>query len=371
MMIIGIPKEIKSDEYRVGATPFNVATWIAQGHEVWVQHQAGLGSGFQDEAYLDAGAKIADSIETLYKEATLIAKVKEPQPSEYLLLTSQHILFCYLHLAPLRALTEVLVNQGVSAIAYETVSKGGELPLLKPMSEIAGKSATLSGAHYLSKYNGGSGKLIGGAIGVENAKVLIIGAGNAGIHAAKYAVGLDAEVTVINRSIPKLEHLKNILPNIKTKVYSPAVLEKELVESDIVISTVLIQGGSAAPKLITREMLSNMKEGSVFVDVAIDQGGTAETSRATTHSSPTYVEEGIIHYCVANIPGAYAQTSTMAITNVTAPYVSFIAQEGFEEAVKKDTSLYTGVNTYRGHVTNEPIAKGFDMEYQELSGLFS
>ncbi|CAA6818050.1 MAG: Alanine dehydrogenase (EC, partial [uncultured Sulfurovum sp.] len=227
----------------------------------------------------------------------------------------------------------------------------------------------LSGAHHLSKYSGGSGVLMGGALGVENAKVLIIGAGSAGMHAAKYAVGLDGDVTVINRSTEKLEKLKNIIPTIKTKVYSPAALEEELLKSDIVISTVLIQGGAAAPKLITREMMSKMKEGSVFIDVSIDQGGTAETSRATTHSDPIYVEEGVIHYCVANIPGAYARTATMAITNVTAPYVSFLAKEGFVEAVKKDASLHLGVNTYQGKMTNEPIAQGFGMEYHDLSSL--
>ncbi|MEA3352962.1 MAG: alanine dehydrogenase [Campylobacterota bacterium] len=368
-MKIGIPKEIKKDEYRVGATPLNVAAWVEEGHEVLIQAKAGEGSGFLDIEYIKNGAVIIDHIEELYAKSTLIVKIKEPQPLEYDLLESKHILFCYLHLAPIKKLGEVLVDKGVSAIAYETVTKNGELPLLKPMSEIAGKSALLSGAHHLSKYCGGEGVLIGGALGVQNAKVLIIGAGVVGTNAAKYAVGLDADVTVINRTTPKLEILKNLLPPIKTKVYSESELVISLYESDIVISTALIQGGSSAPKLITKQMLPNMKKGSVFVDVAIDQGGTAETSKPTSHSDPTYTVEGVIHYCVANIPGAYPKTSTQAITNATAPYVSFIAKEGFENAVKKERSIYNGVNVYKNSLTNKAVADSFGMNYNDLDTL--
>lgn len=368
-MIIGIPKEIKKDEYRVGATPFNTSVWIEEGHDVYIEKNAGAGSGFEDEEYISYGCKVVDTIEDLYEKSEFIVKIKEPQPLEYTLLRDDHILFCYLHLSPLKVLGDALVKSGVSAIAYETVSKNNELPLLKPMSEIAGKAAVLSGAYHLSKFCAGEGVLLGGALGVENAKVLIIGAGNAGTHAAKYAVGLDADVTVINRSTPKLETLKNILPNIKTKIYSPVELEQLLSQSDLVISTVLLKGGFSAPKLISKEMISNMKKGSVFVDVSIDQGGTSQTSKATTHSDPIYIKDGVIHYCVANIPGAYAKTATLAITNVTSPYVSFIAKEGFKNAVKKDKSLYKGVNIYKNRITNKAVADSFNMEYCELDSI--
>lgn len=368
-MIIGIPKEIKTDEYRVGAAPLNTALWIEQGHEVYVQKGAGEGSGFSDDEYTSKGCIMVDTIEELYEKAVLIVKIKEPQRAEYELLDKKHILFCYLHLAPLKELGEVLIDKGVSAIAYETVSLNGELPLLKPMSEIAGKSAVLSAARHLGSYCGGRGMLIGGALGVENTKVLIIGAGNAGTHAAKYAAGLDGDVTVINRSTPRLEQLKNIVPSIKTRIYSPLELENLLKQSDIVISTVLVHGGSKTPKLITKQMVSDMKKGSVFVDITIDQGGTSETSRPTTHSDPVYLENGVIHYCVANIPGAYAKTSSGAITNVTAPYVSYIAQKGFIDAVKGDNALYKGVNIYKGKVTNKAVADSFGMEFCSLDTL--
>jgi len=365
-MIIGIPKEIKADEYRVGATPQNVNYWVSEGHKVYIQSTAGEGSGFDDEEYRQNGATILPTIADLYAKSTLIVKVKEPQPLECTLLDENHILFCYLHLASSQELTKALLQKKVRAIAYEAVNKNGELALLKPMSEIAGKSAVISGAYYLSRYQGGGGVLIGGALGVANAKVLIIGAGNAGRDAAKYAVGLDGDVTVINRSTSKLESLKDILPSIKTEVYSPQRFEELLYQSDLVISSVLLPGGFAAPKLITLEMLSKMKKGSVFVDISIDQGGTAQSSRATTHSNPIYIEDGVVHYCVANIPGAYPKTATLAITNATAPYVNLLATEGFENAVQKDKSLYEGVNIYKEHLTNEAVANLFDIEYKEL-----
>ncbi|MEA2027931.1 MAG: alanine dehydrogenase, partial [Campylobacterota bacterium] len=364
--IIGIPKEIKSDEYRVGATPHNVAFWISEGHRVYIQKGAGEGSGFEDEFYIQSGASMVSSIEELYEKATLIVKIKEPQPLEYQLLNDSHILFCYLHLASSKELTQALLQRNIKAIAYETVTKHNELPLLKPMSEIAGKSSVISGAYYLSRYLGGQGVLMGGALGVSNAKVLIIGAGNAGKHAAKYALGLDGDVTVINRSTPKLEALKDMLPSIKTEIYSPKRFEELLYESDLVISSVLIHGGSAAPKLITNAMLSKMKKGSVFIDISIDQGGIAQSSKATTHSDPIYIQDGVLHYCVANIPGAYPKSATLAITNATAPYVNFIAKEGFKSAIQKDRSLYGGVNIYRNHLSNQAVANLFEIEYQEL-----
>ena len=368
-MVIGIPKEIKTDEYRVGAVPFNIATWIKEGHEVYVEADAGKGSGFSDNEYVSYGAKIVQNAKELYASSTLIVKVKEPQREEYPLLNDTHILFCYLHLAPLKELSEVLMQKGVTAISYETVYRNGELPLLKPMSEIAGKISVLAGANNLSRYSKGEGVLIGGAIGVEPAKVLIIGAGNAGFNAAKDAYWLGADVTVINRSTPKLEQLKHSLPYIKTLLYSAVQLHDLIVQSDLVISTVLIHGGAKAPKLITKEMLKQMKNGSVFVDIAIDQGGTAETSKPTTHTSPTFVEEGVIHYCVANMPGAYPKTSSFALTNATAPYVSFLAKKGFEKAVKEDRSLALGVNVYKGCITTKPVAEALDIEYSALETL--
>lgn len=368
-MLIGIPKEIKTDEYRVGATPYNIAVWIKDGHKVTIQSGAGIGSGFSDKEYADMGADIVQNANELYRSSNLIIKVKEPQPEEYSLINDTHILFCYLHLAPLKELTEVLINKGVTAISYETISLNNELPLLKPMSEIAGKMSVLIGAEHLSKYNGGEGVLIGGATGVAPAKVLIIGAGNAGSNAAKYAAALGADVTVINRNTPKLEALKDILPSIKTIVYSPMQLSDLITQCDMLIGTVLIHGGAKAPKLITRKMISSMKKGSVFVDVAIDQGGISDTSRPTTHANPTFMQEGVIHYCVANMPGAYPKTSTMALTNTTASYVSFIAKVGFENAVKENNALAQGVNIFKNRVTNEAVAKELGHKYAPLDSL--
>lgn len=368
-MTIGIPKEVKTDEFRVGATPFNVALLIDDGHSVIVQSGAGEGSGFGDALYRDAGAEIVESAEALYAQASLIVKVKEPQPSEYALLSERHTLFCYLHLAPLPELVSALAEKRVCAIAYETVALGNMLPLLRPMSEIAGKMAPSVAAHHLSRYQGGEGVLIGGAVGVPPANVLVIGAGNAGFNAAKVAVGIGADVTVLNRSTPKLEQLQKALPSVKTALYSPAALRELLPDSDVVVSTVLIHGGATTPKLITRGMLRTMKKGSVLVDITIDQGGISESSRPTTHTDPIFVEDGVLHYCVANMPGAYPKTSTVALTNATLPYIRKLANEGSRDAVKNDPALALGVNLFNGAVTNPAVAEALGLEFKALETL--
>ena len=368
-MTVGIPKEVKTDEFRVGATPFNVAMLIDDGHKVLVQSGAGEGSGFSDALYRDTGAEIVESAEALYAQATLIVKVKEPQPSEYALLSDRHTLFCYLHLAPLPELVSLLAEKRVCAIAYETVALGTLLPLLKPMSEIAGKMGPAVAAHHLSRYQGGEGVLIGGAVGVPPANVLIIGAGNAGFNAAKIAAGMGADVTVLNRSTPKLEQLQNVLPSVKTAIYSPETLRELLPDTDIIISTVLIHGGATTPKLITRKMLKEMKKGSILVDITIDQGGIAETSRPTTHTDPIFVEEGVLHYCVANMPGAYPKTATVALTNATLPYIRKLANQGSIDAIKEDPSLALGVNVFNGTVTNPAVAKALSLEFKALETL--
>ena len=369
MMIIGIPKEVKTDEFRVGATPSNVEQLVKDGHDVIIQKGAGEGSGFSDDAYLKAGAKLAEDASQVYGEAVLIVKVKEPQKSEYELLNEKHILFCYLHLAPLPELTSILMQKKLCAIAYETVALGSELPLLKPMSEIAGKMSLTVAAHHLSRYQGGEGVLISGAFGVDAANVLIIGAGNAGTGATEIAYGLGSNVTVINRSSPKLEKLKKLFPNIATELFSPATLEKCIKDADVVIGTVLIHGGSSTPKLITKEMLKQMKKGSVLVDITIDQGGISECSHPTTHTNPVFVEEGVLHYCVANMPGAYPKTASLALTNATFSYVRKLANEGLAEALKNDASLRLGVNVFKGSLTNNAVAEICNEQYRDIDSL--
>ncbi|MEN8304077.1 MAG: alanine dehydrogenase [Campylobacterota bacterium] len=368
-MTIGVPKEVKTDEYRVGATPSNVLEFVKDGHEVFIQRSAGEGSGFSDDEYLKSGAIIVGSAKEVYEGATLIVKVKEPQPSEYELLDEKHTLFCYLHLAPLKELTSVLVEKKLCAIAYETVAKGGELPLLKPMSQIAGRMAPTVAAHLLSRYQGGEGVLISGADGVDSANVLVIGAGNAGYGASEVAYGLGANVTVINRSSPKLEEMKKSLPLVKTELYSASKLEELLKKSDVVISTVLIHGGASTPKLITKEMLEGMKKGSVLVDITIDQGGISESSRPTTHTDPIFIDKGVLHYCVANMPGAYPKTATLALTNATFPYVQKLANMGSVEAIKDDSSLALGVNIFKGNITNSAVSKISGFEFKTLKTL--
>lgn len=365
-MTIGCPKEQKIDEFRVGLTPENTASLVEEGHVVFVERDAGVGSGFSNSDYEKAGAKIVLDAKELYSSARLIVKVKEPQKAEYNLLNETHTLFCYLHLAPVPELVSVLLEKRVCAIAYETVAIGGQLPLLKPMSEIAGKMAPLVGAFHLSRFEGGEGLLISGADGVSSANVLVIGAGNAGYNAAKIAFGMGANVTVINRSSPKLEKLLETLPDVKTALYSEQKLKEELLDADIVISTVLIHGGATTPKLITREMLRSMKNGSILVDVTIDQGGISEASRPTTHRDATFMQEGVLHYCVANMPGAYPKTATVALSNATFEYVKKLANEGTVDAIKADSSLALGVNVYKGEVTNEAVAEVLGLAFKEL-----
>jgi len=366
-MTIGIPKEVKPDEFRVGATPSNVAQLIEDGHRVIIQSSAGNGSGFSDKEYQDAGAEVVANAKMVYDKSRLIVKVKEPQVSEYALLNKHHTLFCYLHLAPLKELTSVLVEKRVCAIAYETVASENELPLLKPMSEIAGKMAPVIAAYHLSRYQGGEGVLISGANGVAPAKVLVIGAGNAGFNAAKIAIGMGADVTVLNRSMPKLEQLKKSLPSAKTELFSPKLLHSLLKNSDIVISSILIHGGAMTPKLIMRETLRQMKNRSIIVDITIDQGGIAETSRPTTHTNPVFIEEEVLHYCVANMPGAYPKTATVALTNATLPYIRELAKHGTIKAVKNNQSLALGVNVFYGAITNRAVAEVHNFEFKALS----
>ncbi len=368
-MIVGIPKEVKVGEFRVGLTPFNVELLTEENHTVLVQSGAGEGSGFSDALYQNSGAKIVVSTEELYREATLIVKVKEPQPSEYDFLSERHTLFCYLHLAPMPKLVSILAQKRVCAIAYETVASADVLPLLKPMSEIAGKMAPVVAAYHLSRFQGGEGVLISGAVGVEPANVLILGAGNAGLNAAKIAVGIGADVTVVNRSISKLKKLQKLLPSVKTAIYSPAKLHKLLKASDIVISTVLIHGGATTPKLITRSMLREMKKGSILVDITIDQGGISETSRPTTHTNPIFIEEDVLHYCVANMPGAYPKTATVALTNATIVYIRKLLNKGCVNALKNDPSLALGVNLFRGDITNQAVAEAVGLEFKPLEKL--
>lgn len=365
-MTIGIPKEVKTDEFRVGATPSNVALLIQNKHRVIVQSGTGEGSGFSDKEYIKAGAQIVSSAKETYSASVLIVKVKEPQKSEYELLSEKHILFCYLHLAPLKELTCVLVEKKLCAIAYETVAHENELPLLKPMSEIAGTMAPIVGAYHLSRYQGGEGVLISGANGVAPAKVLVIGAGNAGFNAAKIALGMGADVTILNRSMPKLELLKKSFPAAKTAIFSQEFLNEQLRDADIVISSVLIHGGASTPKLISRKILAQMKKGSVIVDIAIDQGGISEASRATTHTDPVFVEDGVLHYCMANMPGAYPKTATVALTNATLPYVLELANSGVSNTLKNNKSLAFGVNVFNGQVTNQAIAKVHGYEFHDF-----
>ncbi len=368
-MVIGVPKEVKTDEYRVGITPSNVALLVNSGHSVFVEANAGEGSGFSDSEYISAGAKIAKTPKELYKKALLIVKVKEPQPSEYEFLDKKHTLFCYLHLAPVKELAATLMQKRVCAIAYETVALGRELPLLKPMSEIAGSMAPIVGAYHLSRYRGGEGVLICGSDGVPSAKVLVIGAGNAGFNAAKIACGMGADVTVINRTSPKLEELKKELPHAKTLLYSEDAFLQAIKSSDMVVGAVLVHGGAATPKFISRNILKEMKKGSVLIDITIDQGGISEASRPTTHTDPTFIEEGVLHYCVANMPGAYPKTSTVALSNATIPYVRKLSDEGVVDAIKSDAALALGVNVFDGALTNRAVAEVHDFEFTALESL--
>jgi len=363
-----VPKEIKDNEYRVGMIPAGVGELVAQGHQVLVETGAGLGSGIRDEEYVAAGAHIMECAAQVFERAQLILKVKEPLPSEYSLLREGQILFTFLHLAPAPALTRELLARKIVAIAYETVqSEDGCLPVLAPMSEIAGRMCIQLGANCLQKDHGGRGILLGGIPGVQRGLVTIVGGGIVGLNAAKIAVGLGARVIILDINLDRLRYLENIFGSRITTLMSNAQnIENAVINSDLVIGAVLIPGGHRAPRVITRRMVSKMRPGSVIVDVAVDQGGCCETCRPTTHSQPTYTVDGVIHYCVANIPGIVARTSTFALTNVTLPYVAKIANYGLEEAVRMDAALAKGLNLYYGKLTCKGVAEALNMDYNPI-----
>lgn len=369
-MLIGVPKEIKNHEYRVGLTPAAVKEFVTFAHEVWVQTNAGTAIGFTDEEYVVAGAKIISDAATIFANADMIVKVKEPQPEECKMLRKGQTLYTYLHLAPDPGQTQLLIESGATCIAYETVTdvKNG-LPLLAPMSEVAGRMAVQAGAHYLEKAHGGSGILLGGVPGVAPGKVLIIGGGVVGTNAAKMALGLGADVTILDRSLPRLRELDDIFAGrLKTVFSTVDAIDYYSSKADLVIGAVLIPG-AAAPKLLTREHIKNMKEGSVVVDVAIDQGGCFETSKATTHQDPVYTVDGVVHYCVANMPGGVARTSTMALNNATLPFGLALANKGPKQAMLENPHLLNGLNVYRGKITykavTDALAATLTLEYMD------
>ena len=367
-MKVGIPKEIKNNENRVGMTPAGVAAMTGRGHEVYVQHTAGDGSGFSDDEYVNAGAKIVPTIEDVYREAEMIVKVKEPIEPEYNLVRKGQLLFTYFHFACEKELTDAMLKSGAVCLAYETVQlPNGSLPLLQPMSEVAGRMATLNGAYYLQKTKGGKGKLISGVPGVSPAKVLVLGGGVVGEAAARMAAGLGADVTIADISLPRLRQLDIETPaNVHTLYSSSHNIRQQLPTVDIVIGSVLVPGDKT-PHLITRDMLKIMEPGTVLVDVAIDQGGCFETSRPTTHSEPVYTEEGIVHYCVANIPGAVPNTSTLALTNATLRYALSLADKGWRKACQDDSSLAKGLNIVEGKVVFKAVADVFGLPYEPLA----
>ena len=366
-MKIGIPKEIKNNENRVGMTPAGVSELVKHGHEVFVQHTAGEGSGFSDDDYLSVGASIVPTIEETYAVADMIIKVKEPIEPEYKLVKRGQLLFTYFHFACDRELTEAMIESGGVCLAYETVQlNNGALPLLIPMSEVAGRMAIVNGAYYLQKTQGGKGKLICGVPGVKPAKVLVLGGGVVGEAAARVAAGMGADVVIADISLPRLRQLDMELPaNVTTLYSSRHNIEKELADVDIVVGSVLIPG-DITPHLITADMLKKMERGTVLVDVAIDQGGCFETSRPTTHSEPVYEIDGIIHYAVANIPGAVPNTSTMALTNATLKYALALADKGWQQACREDPALYRGLNIVEGKVTFKAVADAFGLLFDPV-----
>jgi alanine dehydrogenase len=357
-MRVGVTKEIKNHEYRVGLTPNGVAALIRHGHEVLVETAAGLGVGFTNQMYVNAGGKIVANADEVFAAAEMVVKVKEPQPGECRKLRPGQVLFTYLHLAPDPEQTKLLIESDCVAIAYETVTDdSGGLPLLKPMSEVAGRMAIQAGAHALEKAQGGLGVLLPGVPGVPPGKVLVLGGGVVGLNAARIALGLGAQVTIMDISLPRLTQIDNDFgPCLVTEVSSRECIAARLPETDLVIGGVLIPG-AAAPKLIARDMLKLMRPGAVIVDVAIDQGGCVETSHATTHEEPTYVVDGVVHYCVANMPGGVARTSTLALTNATLPFVLQLANKGYRQALEENSHLRNGLNIHRGNVTYAAVAR--------------
>jgi len=364
-MIIGIPREVKAEEHRVGLLPSAAYQLTQRGHRVLVETGAGAGSGYPDADYAKAVAEIHDTHEGIFSEADLIVKVKEPQPEETPLLREGQILFTYLHLAPVPELTQALIASKCTAIAYETIEVNGRLPLLEPMSEIAGRMSVIVGGYYLAKHFTGSGTLLGGVPGVLPGKVVVLGGGVSGINAARMAAGLGADVTILEVDVERMRFLDITLHTAHTLYSDHAHLMELLPNVDLLIGAVLVPGAKA-PKLITREMLRAMRPGSVVVDIAIDQGGCAETSRPTTHNDPVYTEEGVIHYCVANMPGAYARTATQALVNVTFPYVDIIANRGLAEAAAAKPELLGGINVMNGQVTCPAVAEAHGMECGEV-----
>lgn len=366
-MKVGIPKEIKNNENRVGMTPAGVAEMCRHGHEVFVQHTAGEGSGFADDEYVKAGAKILPTIEAVYETAEMIVKVKEPIEPEYKLVRKGQLLFTYFHFACEKELTEAMLKSGAICLAYETVQlPNGSLPLLQPMSEVAGRMAVINGVYYLQKTKGGKGKLVSGVPGVNPTNVLVLGGGTVGEAAAMMAAGMGANVTITDISLPRLRQLDIETPaNVHTLYSSSHNICQLLPTVDIVVGSVLVPGDKA-PHLITRDMLKLMEPGTVLVDVAIDQGGCFETSRPTTHSEPIYTIDGIVHYCVANIPGAVPNTSTLALTNATLRYAVALADKGWKQACKDDSALAKGLNVVEGKVVFKPVADVFNLKYEEL-----
>ena len=362
-MIIGVPKEIKEQEQRVALLPSGANQLTRRGHSVLVEENAGTGSGYPDQEYVKAGAEIVEQAKEVFARADLVVKVKEPREAEFPLLRSGQILFTYLHLAASKALTEALLKSGVTGVAYETIQVDHRLPLLEPMSEIAGRMSVVMGANFLAKYNGGSGVLLGGVPGVLPGRVVIVGGGTSGVNALRMAKGLGADVTILDIDVERLRFLDVAMDNLHTLYSNEANLDELMPDCDLLIGAVLLPGAKA-PKLITRAMLRKMKPGSVLVDISIDQGGCAETSRPTTHLDPVYVEERVTHYCVANMPAAYARTATQALTNVTYRYVELLAGFGLDGACKKQPALTGGINTRDGRLTCKAVAEAHGLKYE-------
>ncbi|HVJ53290.1 MAG TPA: alanine dehydrogenase [Aliidongia sp.] len=366
-MLIGVPKEIKINENRVGLVPGSVRELLLHGHQVMVQRGAGIGAGFGDDTYVAVGATLADTAQEIFAKTDMIVKVKEPQPEECAMLREGQVLFTYLHLAADRAQTEALIKSGGVCIAYETVTDARNgLPLLTPMSEVAGRMSVQVAAHCLEKQQGGAGMLMGGVPGVPAAKVVIIGGGVSGTNAARMAMGMEADVTVLDRSLPRLNELDlQFGARIHTLYSTFENIEQQLLSADVVIGAVLVPGAQA-PKLVSRDMVRRMKPGSVIVDIAIDQGGCIETSRPTSHDAPTYLEHGVVHYCVTNMPGAVARTSALALNNATLPFVLALADKGWVRALEKDAHLRNGLNVCAGRVTYEAVAHDLGLDYSPV-----
>ena len=362
-MIIGVPKEIKEQEQRVALLPSATTQLTKHGHSILVETNAGFGSGYPDEDYVKAGAEIVEQAKEVFARADMIVKVKEPLKAEFPLLRRGQILFTYLHLAASKSLTEALLKSGVTGVAYETIQVDHRLPLLEPMSEIAGRMSVVMGANFLAKYNGGSGVLLGGVPGVLPGRVVIVGGGTSGVNALRMAKGLGADATILDIDVERLRFLDIAMDNLHTLYSNEANLDDLMPDCDLLIGAVLLPGAKA-PKLITRAMLGKMKRGSVFVDISIDQGGCAETSRPTTHLDPVYVEEGVTHYCVANMPAAYARTATQALTNVTYRYVELLADIGLEGACRKQPTLIGGINTRDGRLTYDVVAEAHGLKWE-------